>query len=81
VPVDVIATEPSAALKLDFETALRFTRKHAAFGLNLTRLIAAMVSRVLMSDRTPRKPALIAIFHESQASRPLSELKGTGVIV
>ena len=72
VPVDVVAVEPSAVLKLDFETALRFTRKHATFGLNVTRSIANMVSQVLLSDRRPKKPSLVTVFHESQSSRPLT---------
>jgi NTE family protein len=70
--VDVIAVEPSAALKIDFETTRRFTRTHEAFGLNLTRSIANMVRQVLMSDRRPKKPAVVTVFHESQASRPLT---------
>ena len=37
IPVNVVAQEPSALLKLDFQKVLEFTRKHATFGLNLTR--------------------------------------------
>ena len=72
VPVEVIAVEPSAVLKLDFETTRRFTRKHETFGLNLTRLIAGMVRDVLLSDRRPKKPSPVTVFHESQASRSLT---------
>ncbi len=72
VPVDVVALEPSAVLKLDFDTVLGFTRKHETFGINLTRSIANMVSQVLLSDRRPKKPSLVAVFHESPASRPLT---------
>ena len=73
VPVDVIAVEPTAVLKLDFETTLRFTRKHATFGLNLTRSISSMVRQVLLSDRSPKKPSLVTVFHSSPASRPLTQ--------
>jgi len=72
VPVDVVALEPSAALKLDFETTLRFTRKHETFGLNLTQSISNMVRQVLLADRIPKKPSIISVFHESKASRPLT---------
>jgi NTE family protein len=72
VPVNVIAQEPSAMLRFDFETAREFTRKYDTFGLNITRLIANMVRHVLMPDRHQKKPALVAVFHESPASRPLT---------
>jgi predicted acylesterase/phospholipase RssA/CRP-like cAMP-binding protein len=72
VPVNVAALEPSALLRLDFPVALEFTRKHETFGLNLTRLIAGMVRQVLMPDRHQKKPALVAVFHESPMSRPLT---------
>jgi CRP-like cAMP-binding protein len=72
VPVDVIAVEPSAALKLDAETTLRFTRKHGTFGLNITQSISNMVRQVLLCDRQLKKPSLVTIFHESQRSRCLT---------
>jgi len=72
VPVDVIAVEPSVALKLDAETTLRFTRKHETFGLNLTHSISNMVRQVLMYDRQLKKPSLVTLFHESQQSRSLT---------
>ncbi|MHC4179005.1 MAG: patatin-like phospholipase family protein, partial [Planctomycetota bacterium] len=72
IPVNVAALEPSALLRLDFPKALEFTRKHETFGLNLTRLIASMVRHVLMPDRHRKKPTLVAVFHESPMSRPLT---------
>ncbi|MDC0936647.1 cyclic nucleotide-binding and patatin-like phospholipase domain-containing protein [Pirellulales bacterium] len=72
VPIDVVAAEHSAVLKLDFETTLRFTRQHEIFGLNLTRSISNMVSQVLLSDRQLKKPPFVAVFHQSAASRPLT---------
>jgi len=72
VPVDVIAVEPSVALKLDAETTLRFTQKHGIFGLNLTQSISNMVRQVLLRNRQLKKPSLVAIFHESQQSRSLT---------
>ena len=72
VPVNVVAQEPSALLRLDFDQARTFTRKHETFGLNLTQLIANMVRHVLFPERLPKKPALVAVFHETPASRPLT---------
>jgi NTE family protein len=72
VPIEVIAVEPSAVLKLEFHTTLRFTRTHETFGLNLTQSIAGMVRDVLLSDKQPKKPALVTVFHESDASRPFT---------
>ena len=69
--MEVIAVEPSAVLKLDFETTRLFTRKHEIFGLNLTRLIAGMVRDVLLSDKQPKKPALVTVFHESRCEPPI----------
>ena len=75
IPVNVIAQEPSALLKFDFSKALEFTRKHATFGLNLTRLIAGMVRQVLMPDRHKKKPTLVAVFHESPIGRNANGIK------
>lgn len=72
VPVDVIALEPSALLKLDFATTLAFTRKYEQFGLNLTRSISAMVRQVLLEDRIPKQPSVVTLFHESPESRSLT---------
>ena len=73
MPVNVVAQEPSALLRFDFHRARELTKRHDAFGINLTRLIANMVRQVLMSDRRQKKPALVAVFHESPASRPLTD--------
>jgi len=72
VPVDIIAVEPTAVLRIDFDTTRQLARKHDSFGLSLTRLIAGMVRQVLQSDRAPNKPSLITIFHETSTSRQLT---------
>ena len=43
VPVEVIAVEPSAVLKLDFETTRRFTRKHEGLAIFPGKLSQAAV--------------------------------------
>jgi CRP-like cAMP-binding protein len=72
VPVDVLALEPSAALRLDFATALRFTQKHEAFGINLTRTIASMVQQLFLPDRRPPNSPLVSIFRESPSNHTLT---------
>jgi predicted acylesterase/phospholipase RssA/CRP-like cAMP-binding protein len=72
VPVDVMAVEPSAVLKFEFETLLKLTETHGTLGLNLTRSLSRLVSQVLLADRRPKKRPLVTVFHESGASRPLT---------
>jgi NTE family protein len=82
-PVNMIAEEPTTLLKLDYQKALDLTREHEVFRLNFSRLIADSVRNLLLKDRRQKKPALVAVFHESPASRPLtrrliSRLKSLG---
>ncbi len=72
VPVDVVAVEPSAALKFDFDVFFRFTRKHDVLGLNLIRVIASGVRDVLLPAQQPKKASLVALFHQSEESRSLT---------
>lgn len=72
VPVDVFAVEPSAVLRLDYETTFTFTRKFDAFGRNIARSIAKMVRQALLSERKHREQSLVTVFHDSPTSRPLT---------
>jgi len=72
IPVNVIAQEPSALLRFEFEQARTLTRKHGTFGLNITKLLANMVRETLLPAGPRKKAALVAVFHESPASRPLT---------
>ena len=71
-PVNMIAEEPTTLLKLNYQIALELTRQHDVFRSNYTRLIADSVRNMLLKDRRQKKPALVAVFHESPASRPLT---------
>jgi NTE family protein len=59
IPVDVVAIEPSAALRIDFDTTRKLSFKYDEFGANITRLIGSMVRRALLADRKPKKK----VFH------------------
>jgi NTE family protein len=70
--VDVIVQEPTTLLRLDFTTAFELTKKHDQFRKNFSVLIANQVRGFLYNDKYRRKPAIVAIVHESPASRPLT---------
>jgi len=70
--IDVIARVPSTVLRLDYSTALKLTKKHEKFRQNFSRLIATQVRGFLHPKTSRPKPTIVAIFHESSASRPLT---------
>ncbi len=70
--VDVIAQEPSTLLRLDYSTALELTKKYEMFRRNFSRLIANQVRGFLYQNKYRKKPAIVSVFHESPASRPLT---------
>ena len=73
VPVRVFALEPSTLLQVDSEQAMELTLKHqdlrAALAANVCTRPAKAVLRL---DPEPR-PAMLALIHESPASRPMAE--------
>ncbi|PHR89060.1 MAG: hypothetical protein COA78_36040 [Blastopirellula sp.] len=73
IPVDVVAVEPSAALRIDFDTTRKLSFKYDEFGANITKLIGSMVRRALLADRKPRKSSIVAIIHEPNTSRELTQ--------
>ncbi len=70
--VDVVAQVPSTLLRLDYSKALELTKKHDKFRQNFSRLIAQQIRGFLYQDKFRKKPAVVAVFHESPASRPLT---------
>lgn len=71
-PLDLVAEEPSTLLRLDYQAALRLTKKHEEFQVNYSKLIAEAVLALIMKDRTQKKPRFVAVFHQSPATRPLT---------
>jgi len=70
--VDVVAREPTTLLRWDYSKALELTKKHEAFRRNFSKQIANQVRGFLYQDKYRKKPAIVAVFHESPASRALS---------
>jgi len=68
-PVNMVAEEPTTLLRLDYQTAIELTKKYDQFRLNFSRLIADSVRNALMKDRRQKKPAVVAMFHQSPRSR------------
>ncbi|MEO1980797.1 MAG: Crp/Fnr family transcriptional regulator [Fuerstiella sp.] len=71
-PVNMIAEEPTTLLKLNYQTIIELTRQYEVFRANFSRLIADSVRTMLLKDRRQKKPVLVAIFHQSPATRPLT---------
>ncbi len=70
--VNVVAQTPTTLLRLDYSTALDLTKKHEKFRQNFSKLIAHQVRGFLYQDKYRKKPTIVAVFHESPASRPLT---------
>ncbi len=70
--VDVVAQVPSTLLRLDYSKALELTKKHEKFRQNFSKLIAKQIRGFVYQDKFRKRPAIVAVFHESPASRPLT---------
>lgn len=51
---------------------ISLSEKHQTFRLNLARLIARDLGKVLYRDKYRKKPGIVAVFHEAPASRLLT---------
>ena len=71
-PLDLVAEEPSTLLRLDYQMALRLTKKHEDFRNRFSKMIADAVLDLIMKDRQQLKPARVAVFHQSSATRSLT---------
>ena len=71
-PIELEAAEPSTLLRLNYQRLLELARKHAVFQQNIMRLTAESVQNVLLKNRRPKKRVIVAFFHQSPATRPLT---------
>jgi len=71
-PMNLVAEEPTILLRLDYQTGLALTKKHDDFRQNFSKMIADAVLNMLMKDRQQKKPAIVAVVHQSSATRPLT---------
>jgi len=72
VAVSLTSHGPSVLLKFDYQTALKLTLTYPKFRSNFVRLIARSAQQAVFGDRHRKKASLIAIYHESPASRELT---------
>ncbi|MCA9229514.1 MAG: patatin-like phospholipase family protein [Planctomycetales bacterium] len=72
-PLTCVAEDPSTLLRIDYAKGMELTRKHDAFRLNFTRLLADSVRRTVFNDRLPTQPQLVAFLHESDETRIVSQ--------
>lgn len=72
MPVDCVAEDPSTLLRFDYLTCLGLTKKYDQFRLNWLRILATAIKKTLFQDRSPVRPQLVAIFHQSPATRGLT---------
>ncbi len=71
-PVECLAEEPTTILRLNAEDCQRLTCKHDAFRVNLLNSVAENVRSYLFQREEPIKPRLVAILHQSPATRKLT---------
>lgn len=83
VPVRVFALEPSMILSLEYEQSLELTLKHGDLRRHWLRSYARTLQRHFFETTADRTPGLLAVLHESPATRTLAHnlvrrLRGLG---
>src|SRR5262249_291046 len=68
----VEATEPTTVIRLQLDDLLHLTAKHRDFQLAMFRVAANAVKQLAMVNREIPRPAVVGLFHHSDASRPLA---------
>jgi NTE family protein len=71
-PMDLVVIEPATLLRLPYTSVLELTKKHEAFRQNFSKLIAESVLNTLLKDRSQKQPALVGVFHQTSATRPIT---------
>jgi NTE family protein len=66
------AVEPTTVVCLGLEDLLRLTSGHREFQLTMFRIAANLVKKLMLVDRELPKPAVVAVVHHSDASRPVT---------
>lgn len=74
MPVSLIANEPSTLLKLDYHRMLDFAARFRQFQLNLFRIVGDDAKKHLSVDRIHPQPQVVAVVHQSDATRALTPL-------
>jgi predicted acylesterase/phospholipase RssA/CRP-like cAMP-binding protein len=73
VPIRVVALEPSMVLRLDYEQALELTFRHPEVRRLWLTTVAGHLRKHFFGVTSKRAPAMLALIHESPATRPVAE--------
>src|SRR4051812_15994345 len=73
VPVRVVALEPTTVLELDYELAMDLTIRFQDLRRLWLKTYAAGLRTQLFGTVTRRAPVMVALIHETPASRPAAE--------
>lgn len=74
LPVTAVAVEPSTVLFLDYEESLELTARHPALRKHWAQRLAAAVRASVLGDAPRRESSVIALVHDSPATRRLTPL-------
>ena len=69
---NVVATEPTAGIRLGIEPLANLARKHTDLQMNLYRVAGNIARQLVMVDRTKDQPSRVSLVHQSPASRRLT---------
>lgn len=72
IPIDCVAVDPSTLLRFDYSRCLELTKKYQQFLLNWLRILANSIRSNLFQDRSPVRARIVALFHQSPETRPLT---------
>jgi len=72
LPLVVASHGHSALLRFDYQTALQLTLKHEQFRKNMSRIVAKDAKEIVFGNKERKKPTLLAVFHQSSATRELT---------
>ena len=72
MPMRIVTLEPSTILKLDYERAMELTLKHADLRRHWLQTYARGLQRHFLGPTPTRAASVMAILHESPATRPLA---------
>ena len=73
VPIRVVALEPSTILRLDYERALELSLRYPELRRLWLTTFSGHLRKHFFGVTTKRAPAMLALFHESPATRPVAE--------
>ncbi|WON74447.1 patatin-like phospholipase family protein [Nitrosospira sp. Is2] len=73
LPEGIVARTNCTLLKLEHEKALILAPKYPKFRFNVLQAVARAVRRNFIEDKSKPQPSIVAIFHSSPATRPLTQ--------